>query len=59
MSNIDFQNGFAIGVASKGKVIQKIIKINSEIEVITPVELSGNVIINNNISASCNVEITD
>ena len=60
MSNIDFQNGFALGVASKGFNNKKQIKWESKVEVIIPVDIYGNVTINNNnISVSSITEIVE
>lgn len=60
MSKIDFQNGLAIGLASKGFNNKKQIKCESKVEVITPVDIYGNITINsNNISVNSTVEIVE
>jgi hypothetical protein len=43
MSKKDFQNGFAVGFASKGKAMQKIIKVDAEVlDIIELVEMEDN-----------------
>lgn len=48
ISNIgDFQNGFIVGLTSKGKATQKTISVSSDIEVIMPVYINTEIQINN------------
>ena len=47
MANKDFQNGFIVGLASKGKIIQKSISMQSGVEVIQPVYANTEIQINN------------
>lgn len=49
MANKDFQNGFIVGLASKGKVAQKSLSVESGIEVIQPVYANTEINISNNI----------
>lgn len=52
MPNKDFQNGFIVGLASKGKAIQKTISVQSDVEVTQPIYASTEIQINNS-----NIEI--
>lgn len=46
MSKTDFQNGFALGLASKGKVIQKTIHADSSISIPIIESVGASVVIN-------------
>lgn len=62
MSNKDFQNGFALGLASGGVVTKKVFNYtaNSSVEIIEPININNNnIVVGSRVVATANAIIKE
>lgn len=61
MSNKDFQNGFALGLASGGVVTKKVFNYtaDSAVEIIEPININNNIVINSGVVATATAVIKE
>lgn len=61
MANKDFQNGFALGLASGGVVTKKMFNYtaDSSVEIIEPVNINNNIVVSSRVVATANAVIKE